>query len=110
MIGSSSSDALRRGAAGFTGIFQIVAADKAGGGRLKKGPICAAGHRLLPPSHPSPPLLPDLPSPSLLAQEGERAREWWSTIVSAKPTITTSPVCCPLWVRHANKSRISNSR
>jgi len=87
----------RGGAAGFTGIFQIVAADKAGGGRLKKGPICAAGHRLLPPSHPSPPLLPDLPSPSLLAQEGERAREWWSTIVSAKPTIPTSPVCCPLW-------------
>ena len=87
----------RGGAAGFTGIFQIVATDKAGGGRLKKGPICAAGHRLLPPSHPSPPLLPDLPSPSLLAQEGERAREWWSTIVSAKPTIPTSPVCCPLW-------------
>ena len=87
----------RGGAAGFTGIFQIVATDKAGGGRLKKGPICAAGHRLLPPSHPSPPLLPDLPSPSLLAQEGEGAREWWSTIVSAKPTIPTSPVCCPLW-------------
>jgi hypothetical protein len=46
----------------------------------KRRPICGE-RRSLPLSHPSPPLLPDLPSPSLPAQGGEGGRERCSTIV-----------------------------
>ena len=55
------------------------------------------GTSIAAPITPLATLTPRSTSPSLLAQEGEGAREWWSTIVSAKPTIPTSPVCCPLW-------------
>src|SRR6266436_774949 len=51
----------RGGAAGFTATFEIVAADKAGGGRVKKETHLRGGHRLLPPAAPSCPWPPNLP-------------------------------------------------
>jgi hypothetical protein len=44
------------------------------GGRLKKETRLRGGHRLPPLAGPSPPLLPDLPSPSLPAQGGRRGQ------------------------------------
>jgi hypothetical protein len=58
----------RGGAGGFSGIFEIVAADKAG---RKRRPICAGERRLPPLFTPSPPLLPDLPSRPLPDPGGE---------------------------------------
>jgi hypothetical protein len=52
---------------GFTGIFEIVAADKARVGRMKRRPFCA-GNVDWRPYQPSPPLLPNQPSHPCLTQ------------------------------------------
>jgi hypothetical protein len=66
----------RGGGSGFTAIFEIVAADKARGRRVKKEtPL-----RALP--HPWHPCCPDLPRHPAGAR-GERAREPWSTTRSS---------------------------
>jgi hypothetical protein len=57
--------------AGFSGIFEIVAADKAGGGQADKGDP----RRLPPLSTPSPPLLPNQPSHPCLTQGANWGRE-----------------------------------
>ena len=60
---------------GFTGIFEIVAADKARVGRVKRRPLCEPYLTLAP-------LLPDLPRHPA-GPRGERAREPWSTTRSS---------------------------
>jgi hypothetical protein len=55
---------------GFTGIFEIVAADKARVGRVKRRPFCA-GNVDWRPYHPSPPLLPQSTLASLPDPGGE---------------------------------------
>jgi hypothetical protein len=69
-------------AAGLVAFFEIAAADKAGV-VAEKGNPPARGRRLPPLAGPSPPLLPDLPSPSLPAQGDEGGRERCSSIAPA---------------------------
>jgi hypothetical protein len=64
---------------GFTGIFEIVAADKARVGRVKRRPLCA-GTSIAAPITPSPPLLPNHPSHPLPDPGGNWGRERYSTI------------------------------
>jgi hypothetical protein len=47
---------------GFTGIFEIVAADKARVGRMKRRPFCAGERRLPSPINPPHPCRPNQPS------------------------------------------------
>jgi hypothetical protein len=73
------------------------------GWSTEKGEPSARGHRLPPFTGPSPPLLPDLPSPTLPAQGGEAAGERCSTIVwVAKFSEPRGPV--PAQRRHARSA------
>jgi hypothetical protein len=73
----------------FAVIFEIVAEDRADGGENSRSPYGRKHHALWractaafsPPRLPSPPLLPDRPSPSLPAQGSEWAGTDCSTIV-----------------------------
>jgi hypothetical protein len=70
----------RGGGSGFTGIFEIVATDEAGGGRLKKE-THLRGHIDCRPFHPLGPLLPDRPLHPYLP-DGRRGQE---TAMNAPP-------------------------
>src|SRR5215475_8351827 len=59
---------------GFTGIFEIVGADKARVGRVKRRPF-GRGTSIAAPINPSPPLLPNQPSHPCLTQGANWGRQ-----------------------------------
>jgi hypothetical protein len=85
---------------GFSGIFEIVAADKARGGRLKKE-TRLRGHRLPPLADPSAPLLPDLPLPpypmgwtsTVVHHQALPPSPWGSLASPATPIDLGVPIC-----------------